>query len=139
MCGLCAKSNSTEWKAPAFAEQKKNPLAMDAKSIAAGKTTWMAKCAQCHGAGGKGDGDVAKVMAKKPYDLTTPELQKQSDGALYWKITVGKKPMPSFITMKDEERWQLVNYIRSLAKSASADAGSTATSKEQTTSPVVRK
>ncbi|MFZ4986950.1 MAG: c-type cytochrome [Blastocatellia bacterium] len=40
-------------------------------------------------------------------------VQANSDGELYWKITNGKSPMPaSRIRFTDEQRWQIVNYIR---------------------------
>ena len=37
------------------------------------------------------------------------------DGEIYWKITEGRKPMPSFKNqLSDEQRWQLVNFLRTL-------------------------
>ncbi|MFD1343947.1 c-type cytochrome [Litorisediminicola beolgyonensis] len=42
----------------------------EASQVALGKTEYIAHCAACHGAGGKGDGPVAEVLAKKPLDLT---------------------------------------------------------------------
>jgi hypothetical protein len=49
-------------------------------------------------------------------DLTSPEAQNQTDGALFWKIAQGKAPMPSFAdTLTAHQGWDLVNYIRTLA------------------------
>ena len=40
----------------------------------------------------------------------------QTDGALFWKTTEGKKPMPEYSKLlKDDERWDVVNCIRTLA------------------------
>jgi len=44
-------------------------------------------------------------------------VQNQSDGAIYWKITNGNPPMASYKeTLTEEQRWQLVNYIRELKR-----------------------
>lgn len=111
-----------EWKAPAAADAKKNPVALDAASIAAGKKVWMKECASCHGNTGKGDGEKAAELAKNPGNLSDgSKMGLQSDGALFWKITTGRPPMPPFVgKLSDEQRWQTVNYIRSLAKGKEA-------------------
>lgn len=113
-----------EWKAPAAADGKKNPAASDAASIAAGKKVWMKECASCHGNTGKGDGEKSKELAKNPGDLSdAAKMGPQSDGALFWKITTGRPPMPPFVgKLSDEQRWQTVNYIRSLSKGKEAAA-----------------
>ena len=52
----------------------------------------------------------------RPGNLSDSKLWKQSDGALFWKISEGKTPMPSFQeTYTEEQRWQLVDYVRTLA------------------------
>ena len=104
-----------EWKAPARAAAKKNPAAADAASIGRGKTVYTAECASCHGNSGKGDGSAAKDLVKTPGDMT--KLGSQSDGALFWKITEGKKPMASFATkLSEQQRWDVINYMRTLKK-----------------------
>lgn len=102
-----------EWKAPARAAAKKNPVAADAASIGRGKSVYTAECASCHGNTGKGDGPSAKDLEKHPGDMT--KLGGQSDGALFWKITEGKKPMASFATkLTEQQRWDVINYMRTL-------------------------
>jgi mono/diheme cytochrome c family protein len=55
-------------------------------------------------------------LEKSPGSLADPRLWEQSDGALLWKITEGHTPMPTFKNVtSDEERWPLVNYIRTFA------------------------
>lgn len=104
------------WQAPGRAARKKNPIAADDKSVAAGKTVYVKECLSCHGNEGKGDGPAAKDLEKPPGDLSSAPVQEQSDGALFWKISEGRKPMPSFSTsLSDEQRWQVVNYLRTLA------------------------
>jgi len=100
------------WKAPARADAKKNPVAADAVSVGRGKAVYTAECASCHGNSGKGDGPSAKDLEKSAGDMT--KLRGQSDGALFWKITEGKKPMASYAKLSEQQRWDVVNYMRTL-------------------------
>jgi mono/diheme cytochrome c family protein/uncharacterized membrane protein len=96
------------WEAPSTAVGQENPVPATPESVAAGKTLFNQFCASCHGSGGKG-GSIGP-------DLTIPSVQSQPDGALFWKITQGKPPMPSFARiLTDHQRWDVVNYIRTLA------------------------
>ena len=105
----------TDWKAPASADKITNPLKGDVAATAAGKKIYKQMCAICHGAKGKGDGMAAMSLKPKPANFMNKDLQSQTDGAIYWKLTEGKAPMASYkATLKDEQRWQLVNYIRTL-------------------------
>ncbi len=111
-----APSAGDQWTAPARAARKANPVPADEKSIAAGKVLYLQECRACHGDAGKGDGPSAATLEKKPGDLSSPKLWEQSDGALFWKITNGRKPMPTFEQkFTDEQRWAVVNYVRTLA------------------------
>ncbi len=106
-----------DWKAPESAQKKKNPIEADAASLAAGKKSYEKECLSCHGRKGKGDGPSSITLDVIPGDLTKAKTQDQTDGELFWKITEGKKPMPSSkLTLSDDQRWQVVNYIRTLKK-----------------------
>ncbi len=106
-----------KWVAPASADKIKNPLADNAKAWKRGKKTYDAMCAICHGTKGKGDGIAGMALKPRPADLTSKDVQSQSDGAIYWKLTTGKPPMASYkALLKDKQRWELVNYIRKLKK-----------------------
>ena len=110
---LADDAKSDQWKAPARAATKKNPVASDDKSIAAGKAAYVGNCLACHGKTGKGDGPSAPGLEKHPGDLTSAKVQDQTDGELFWKVTTGRKPMPAYEkTLTDEQRWQVVNYLR---------------------------
>ena len=112
-----------EWKAPPRAEKRPNPVPADAKSLAAGKTAYTANCLACHGVKGKGDGPAAVSLERKPGDLSSAKVQQETDGALFWKITEGRKPMPSFEKLLSEtQRWQVVNYVRTFAPPATQPA-----------------
>ncbi|HEY7119725.1 MAG TPA: cytochrome c [Tepidisphaeraceae bacterium] len=107
---------SPPWRAPARAANLRNPVPPDDASRAAGKSLYARECANCHGESGKGNGPDAADLSHPPSDLTASPTTRQTDGELYWKLTEGKRPMPRFgRTLTDEQRWHVVNYIRSLA------------------------
>ncbi len=108
---------SKPWKAPAWADTLRNPFAGDPAAIEAGAAIYKQQCAVCHGARGRGDGPAGIALNPRPANLTSKAVQEQSDGALYWKITTGRGPMPAFKSiLTDEQRWQVVAYLRTLAK-----------------------
>jgi mono/diheme cytochrome c family protein len=77
-------------------------------------------CAVCHGSSGKGDGVAATGLNVTPADHTSQFVQLQTDGSLFWEISNGHAPMPAYknvITAK--QRWELINYIRTLDKTKS--------------------
>jgi len=105
------------WKAPASAEKLTNPMKGNDDATKKGEELYGQMCAICHGDDGEGDGMAGGNLNPPPTDFTSDITQKQSDGALFWKLTEGKAPMASYKSMLSEEkRWQLVNYIRSLKK-----------------------
>jgi mono/diheme cytochrome c family protein len=105
-----------DWQAPARAARKKNPIPSDDKSIATGKEVYVHQCLSCHGDRGHGDGPAAKDLQQKPHDLGAANVAAQTDGALFWKITEGKKPMPSFEKLiSEDERWHVINFVRTFA------------------------
>jgi mono/diheme cytochrome c family protein len=118
---LAVAAGKEEWNAPAADAAKKNPVAVDDESLAAGKEAYDGQCADCHGSSGKNDGKKVAEMKKEEKDrmvpLTDASVAKQSDGELFWKISEGKKPMPAGKKlMDDNEMWSVVNYIRTFTK-----------------------
>ncbi len=107
------KVSDGKWMAPASADKTTNPVAKNEANLAAGKDLFIKTCAICHGKKGKGDGPKTAELDKPVGDFTKEDFGKQSDGAIFWKITEGNKPMPSFKKeMTEEQRWLLVNYTR---------------------------
>jgi mono/diheme cytochrome c family protein len=110
----------SDWSAPAQARQMPNPVPATPQTIAAGMSVYMDRCQNCHGEYGNGKGSRADKLSVQPSDFTDSHAMiSQTDGELFWKISEGHKPMPSFKKkLSDEERWQLVDFIRTFAKGA---------------------
>lgn len=105
------------WKVPESAKGKKNLYLPDESSITRGKKSYIAECLRCHGKEGKGDGNSAMKMEKKVADLSSDIVQNQTDGELFWKISEGRTPMPlAKRTLTDDQRWDVINYIRTFKK-----------------------
>lgn len=106
-----------EWKIPAKYESMTNPIPA-AEDAAIGKSLYNKHCKSCHGKEGYGDGTKADDLDGDLGDFSSEEFQAQSDGALFYKTTIGKDDMPEFTKKlpEDEDRWLIVNYMRTLAE-----------------------
>ena len=114
-----AKSASG-WQLPPEAAATKNPLTVDAKLLATGKSIFKDNCQKCHGASGKGDGPDADPDAQEDMDLTRADrAAKNPEGVMFFKVSNGrKKPkMPAFKEqLSDDEIWSVVAYARTFRK-----------------------
>ncbi len=112
----------SDWSAPQQARQMPNPVPATPQTIAAGMSVYMDRCQNCHGEYGNGKGSRADKLSVQPSDFTDSHAMiSQTDGELFWKISEGHKPMPSFKKkLSEEQRWQLVDFIRTFAKGAGA-------------------
>ncbi len=93
-----------------------NPVATDDVSIQRGTELYAVNCVPCHGAKGEGDGVIGTFFKFKPADLTSFGVQQNSDGALFLVISngvEGRMP-PLNENFSVHERWDVVNYIRTL-------------------------
>ena len=106
------------WPVPDAAKNKKNPVASNAESIAAGKALWNTHCKSCHGAKGLGDGSKAAQLKTEPGDFSKAETQSQTDGSLFYKTSEGRDDMPSFKKKipDADEIWSIVNFMRTMKK-----------------------
>ncbi len=103
--------------APASAKAEKNPYSAQA-ALDAGKAVYSSTCVTCHGPAGQGTGNVPPLI-KGP-------AQSASDGEVFWYITKGdaENGMPSWKSLPEEQRWQVVTYIKSLSSGPSAASAS---------------
>jgi len=122
------KTFSPRWKEekPEPAIVIGEPPAPTPDLFARGKVLYaQAKCAQCHGDGGKGDGPSANELQDdlkfriRPADFTRGQFKGGGDVRdVYRAMTTGLDgtPMPSFAdSMTDDERWAISYYVLSLS------------------------
>jgi mono/diheme cytochrome c family protein len=121
--GLAAL-HQTPWQVPQTERLRKNPVPVSAANYNAAKPLYDEYCANCHGDAGKGDGSDAMMYDPAPSDLTdSSHINKLSDGEIFYQITQGRKPMPSFRNkLSEEQRWQLVIFVRALSGAVSFPA-----------------
>ena len=107
--GLRGQGLDDQWTVPPDAARRVNPLIDRSETEAGGRKLFQQRCATCHGKDGRG--------SSKAPNLTRAEVQLQTDGALFWKISGGnaRHGMPTFSFLPEAQRWQLVLHLRVLA------------------------
>ena len=104
-----------EWVVPEKYVNMKNPT--DPKAdLNIGKALYNKHCQSCHGKEGYGDGSKAAGLKGDLGDFSSEEYQAQTDGELFYKTTFGRGDMPEYTKKMpdDEDRWLVVNYMRTL-------------------------
>lgn len=121
--GACVQPRKTA-KAPDDFLAKTNPLSSSAGTIKVGKELFLktaqpVACVMCHGEQGDGKGLMGAALVPPPRNFTCGTMMRDiPDGQLFWIIKNGSPGtgMMSFASLPDEQVWQLIHYIRSLAK-----------------------
>jgi mono/diheme cytochrome c family protein len=105
------------WVVPEEVKKLKNPLPPSESTLKAAKGIYTDECVQCHGEHGKGDGPEAMMHSPAPADLTdTRHMNTVTDGEIFYQISEGRKPMPSFKKgLTEDQRWGLVHLVRSFS------------------------
>jgi mono/diheme cytochrome c family protein len=105
---------------PAPYAGKTNPVAGNADAAAKGKDLFTAQCQACHGEKGLGDGPAGSALNPKPANLQT-SAKEASDAYMFWRISEGgtmapfnSSMPPHKDTMKEDQIWQVVTYIKTL-------------------------
>jgi mono/diheme cytochrome c family protein len=96
-----------------------NPTSADDASVTRGAELFALHCQMCHGVTGEGNGPIAPFLIKfKPANLTTEVVQSKSDGSIFLTLTDGVDGrMPALNeNLTVSERWDVVNFIRTLKK-----------------------
>lgn len=121
--GGCVQPRKTA-RAPVGYLARTNPLTSSASSIQAGKELFLRTaqpiaCVMCHGEQGDGKGLMGAALVPPPRNFTCGAMMREiPDGQLFWIIKNGSPAtgMTAFGGLPDEQIWQLIQYIRSLAK-----------------------
>ncbi len=110
------------------AAQLRNPYAGNTtvEVLELGRKKFETFCAVCHGYTGAGDGPVSSKMAVKPPPLISDKIIALADGGIFHIITDGQGVMASHAQqlVNENDRWAIVNYVRSLQKLAKSTGGS---------------
>lgn len=114
---LAAPAQSTRFHdAPAAAAQLNNPYAGQGVAAAAGAALYAANCSGCHGSRAEGSGNIPALVGGP--------VQQAGDGAVFWFITRGDagNGMPSWAALPEQQRWQIVSFLKTLTSPAAAAA-----------------
>jgi mono/diheme cytochrome c family protein len=108
------------WQAPKQAKELKDPVSVTPQGLKSAANLYQQNCVICHGKTGASNGPAAKSLPQKPANFTDEKMMRTTtDGELFWKITTGRAPMPSWEDkLSEAQRWQLVNYLRMLTMRA---------------------
>jgi len=100
---------------PEADRKRVNPLAGQADAIAAGKRVFEDHCAKCHGPDALGKG-------KRP-SLRSERVQHATDGEIFWLLKNGnlRKGMPTWASLPEPMRWQIIAFVKSLGAAAGPD------------------
>lgn len=83
---------------------------------AAGKAVYDKSCVGCHGADGKGNPGMAKVLGEKGLNLTSKEASQMSEADMLKVVSEGRGKMPAQSKLSKDEQKAVVSYVRSLSK-----------------------
>lgn len=104
-----------EWVVPEKYVNMKNPTDPSV-DLNIGKALYKKHCQSCHGSEGYGDGPKADGLEGDLGDFSSEEYHEQTDGELFYKTSFGRGDMPEYTKKMpdDEDRWLIVNYMRTL-------------------------
>ena len=121
--GSCPQSRFTALAPDGFLKLK-NPLIPSSENLVAGESFFHTDaqptaCKVCHGLIGNGMGMTAPGLNPPPRNFACTETMKKiSDGQMFWIIKNGSPGtgMPAYKSLKDQYIWQVILYLRTLAK-----------------------
>ncbi|MGA8108864.1 MAG: c-type cytochrome [Acidobacteriaceae bacterium] len=110
LSAVCFAKADGAWlkKVPQAEHERVNPLAGQPDAIAAGRNLFLDHCAKCHGKDAEG-------KHSRPA-LRSDRIRGATDGDLAWLLKNGEvfNGMPRWAGLPEQERWQIVAYLRSL-------------------------
>jgi mono/diheme cytochrome c family protein len=104
-----------EWIVPEEKRGRLSTFAFSDETRKEGEKLYTVNCMSCHGNPGKGN---YLALVPVPGDPAKEKIQRNSDGEIFYKVTLGKGQMPSFRSvLSTDDIWKTVSYIRSFNKS----------------------
>jgi mono/diheme cytochrome c family protein len=103
-----ALEGSWSAKVPEKDRARPNPYESDSQAVLVGQKLYVQHCASCHGTTAEGRG-------KRP-NLHSDNIRNAKPGELQWLLTNGSlgKGMPSWSRLPEQQRWQIVTYLKTL-------------------------
>ena len=106
---------------PEAEKLRRNPVPNVPEALESGKNLFTSQCSMCHGVKADGRGDLARDLKLQIPDLTDPERQKKrTDGEWLYIISHGHRDMPAEKRLVEQQKWEMILYLRSLVKTAHA-------------------
>jgi mono/diheme cytochrome c family protein len=102
-----------------------NPVAPDARSLLNGRKYYTINCSVCHGTAGDANGTMKQLNPAYGFapSLKAESALKRSDGYIWGMMRNGRGLMPSANRIEEQERWDVVNYVRGLQGKYPVDTG----------------
>jgi mono/diheme cytochrome c family protein len=92
-----------------------NPVPADSASVSRGRINFQINCAVCHGPLGMGNGNATKYgMPGIGIGAGSNAANTLTDGYIFGMIRNGRGLMPSYNRIEERDRWDVVNYLRSI-------------------------
>lgn len=105
------KVKAQGWAVPPDKASVLSPFKFTDETRQAGAALYTTYCKQCHGDPGKGN---VIALVPPPPDPASPQMQNNTDGGIFYKVTEGRGPMLSFkTTLTPFNIWNIISFIRS--------------------------
>lgn len=95
-------------QAPLQEANRPNPYQGEDDARRAGQKLFQRECASCHGRDAQG--------SERAPALASPAVRQAPPGAIFWVLRNGAlwHGMPSFSHLPEQQRWQIVTYVKTL-------------------------
>jgi len=104
-----------EWVVPAEFVGVENPVEFNVDVLTRSREQYLFTCAKCHGFLADGYGPQYQLLVPRPRNFSHPNVQNQTDGEIFYKISAGRGDMPEYGSRTtQQEIWELVWYVRAI-------------------------
>lgn len=111
MVSMSYKASGQAWVVPPDKAKVLSPFKFSDETRQAGSALYATYCKQCHGDPGKGN---VIALVPPPPDPALPQMQTNTDGGIFYKVTEGRGAMLSFKnTLTPFNIWNIISFIRS--------------------------